>query len=82
MNKKQGRISPNSLFSPYLNKLTSTYSENETHFLLLNPSLDTPGRKRKDLDATKLNWLDVAIKVITLATVTVKLIAVTLHVGL
>ncbi len=23
-------------------------------------SLDTPGRKRKDLDATKLDWLDVA----------------------
>ncbi len=47
-------------------------------------SLDTPGRKRKDLDATKLSRLDVAIKVkvITLATVTVKLIAVTLHVGL
>ena len=44
-------------------------------------SLDTPGRKRKDLDATKLSWLDVAIKVITLATVTVKLIAVVLHVG-
>jgi len=41
-------------------------------------SLDTPGRKRKDLDATKLSWLDVAIKVITLATVTVKLIAVVL----
>ncbi|WP_234462707.1 hypothetical protein, partial [Corynebacterium macginleyi] len=35
--QKQGRISPNSLFNPYLNKLTSTYSENETHFLLLNP---------------------------------------------
>lgn len=45
-------------------------------------SLDTPGRKRKALDATKLSWLDVAIKVITLATVTVKLIAVMLHVGL
>lgn len=45
-------------------------------------SLDAPGRKRKDLDATKLSWLDVAIKVITLATVTVKLIAVMLHVGL
>ncbi|CAQ58233.1 hypothetical protein (plasmid) [Corynebacterium aurimucosum ATCC 700975] len=45
-------------------------------------SLDTPGRKRKDLDATKLSRLDVAIKVITLATVTVKLIAVTLHMGL
>ena len=45
-------------------------------------SLDTPGRKRKDPDATKLNWLDVAIKVIALATVTVKLIAVTLHMGL
>lgn len=45
-------------------------------------SLDTPSRKRKDLDATKLSWLDVAIKVITLATVTVKLIAVVLHVGL
>ena len=38
--------------------------------------------KPKDLDATKLSWLDVAIKVITLATVTVKLIAVVLHVGL
>ena len=45
-------------------------------------SLVTPGRKRKDLDATKLKRLDVAIKVITLATVTVKLIAVMLHVGL
>jgi hypothetical protein len=45
-------------------------------------SLDTPGRKRKGLDATKLRWLDVAIKVITLATVTVKLTAVMLHVGL
>ena len=45
-------------------------------------SLDTPGRKGKDLDTTKLSWLDVAIKVITLATVTVKLIAVMLHVGL
>ena len=44
--------------------------------------LTPPGRKRKDLDATKLSWLDVAIKVITLATVTVKLIAVTLHMGL
>ena len=45
-------------------------------------SLETPGRKRKDLDATKLDWLDVATKVIVLATVTVKLIAVVLHVGL
>ena len=45
-------------------------------------SLDTPGRRRKDPDATKLNWLDVTLKVITLATVTVKLIAVTLHMGL
>ena len=45
-------------------------------------SLDTPGRKGKDLDATKLGWLDVAIKVITLVTVTVKLIAVMLHLGL
>ena len=45
-------------------------------------SLDTPGRKRKDLDATKLDWLDVATKVIVLATVIVKLIAVTLHMGL
>lgn len=35
--QKQGRISPNSLFSPYLNKLTSVYSETETRFLLLNP---------------------------------------------
>ena len=39
-------------------------------------------RGTSDLDATKLSRLDVAIKVITLATVTVKLIAVTLHVGL
>ena len=45
-------------------------------------SLDTPGRKRKDLDATKLSWLDVATKVIVLVTVIVKLIAVVLHVGL
>jgi hypothetical protein len=45
-------------------------------------SLNTPGRKRKDLDATKLNWLDVAIKVITLATVTVKLVNALLHLGL
>ena len=45
-------------------------------------SLDTPGRKRKDLDATKLSWLDVAIKVIVLVTVIVKLIGVMLHVGL
>ena len=30
-------------------------------------SLDTPGRKRKDLDATKLDWLDVATKVIVLS---------------
>ncbi len=45
-------------------------------------SLDTPGRKRKDLDATKLNRLDVAIKVITLATVTVKLVNALLHLGL
>ena len=39
-------------------------------------SLDTPGRKRKDLDATKLDWLDVATKVIVLATATVKLVKV------
>ena len=45
-------------------------------------SLEAPGRKRKDLDATKLDWLDVATKVIVLATVTVKLIAVVLHMGL
>lgn len=45
-------------------------------------SLDAPGRKRKDLDATKLNWLDVAIKVITLVTVIVKLVTAMLHVGL
>lgn len=45
-------------------------------------SLDTPGRKRKDLDATKLDWLDVATKVITLATVIVKLVTAMLHVGL
>lgn len=38
--------------------------------------------QKKGLDATKLSRLDVAIKVITLATVTVKLIAVVLHVGL
>ena len=45
-------------------------------------SLDTPGRKRKDLDATKLKRLDVAIKVITLVTVTVKLVNALLHLGL
>ena len=45
-------------------------------------SLDTPGRKRKDLDATKLDWLDVATKVIVLATVIVKLVTAMLHVGL
>lgn len=44
-------------------------------------SLDTPGRKGKDLDATKRSWLDVAVKVVTLATVTVKFIAVILHMG-
>ena len=45
-------------------------------------SLEAPGRKRKDLDATKLDWLDVATKVIVLATVTVKLVTAMLHVGL
>ena len=45
-------------------------------------SLDTPGRKRKDLDATKLKRLDVAIKVIALVTVTVKLVNALLHLGL
>lgn len=46
-------------------------------------SLETPGHKRKDLDtAKKLGWLDVAIKVITLVTVTVKIFAVMLHLGL
>ena len=45
-------------------------------------SLEAPGRKRKDLDATKLDWLDVATKVIVLVTVIVKLIGVMLHVGL
>ena len=44
-------------------------------------SLDTPGRNGKDLDATKHSWLDVAVKVVTLATVTVKFIAVILHMG-
>ena len=38
--------------------------------------------KRKDLDATKLDWLDVATKVIVLATVIVKLVTAMLHVGL
>ena len=45
-------------------------------------SLDTPGRKRKDLDATKLDCLDVATKVIVLVTVIVKLVTAMLHVGL
>ncbi len=45
-------------------------------------SLDTPGRKRKDLDATKLDWLDVATKVIVLVTVIVKHRGNELHVGL
>ncbi|MGV0414636.1 hypothetical protein ACUY3F_11205 [Corynebacterium marquesiae] len=45
-------------------------------------SLETPGRKRKDLDATKLNWLDVATKVIVLATAIVKLVEAMLHMGL
>ncbi len=57
------------------------------HILSFRPHLslkpETPGHKRKDLDATKkLGWIDVAIKVITLVTVTVKLIAVMLHLGL
>ena len=45
-------------------------------------SLEAPGRKRKDLDATKLSWLDVATKVIVLVTVIVKLVTAMLHVGL
>lgn len=45
-------------------------------------SLETPGRKRKDLDATQHNWLDVATKVIILATATVKLVEAMLHMGL
>lgn len=45
-------------------------------------SLDTPGRKRKDLDATQHSWLDVATKVIVLVTVIVKLVTAMLHVGL
>lgn len=45
-------------------------------------SLETPGRKRKDLDATESNRLDVATKVIILATATVKLVTAMLHMGL
>ncbi|HCG3146331.1 MULTISPECIES: hypothetical protein [Corynebacterium] len=45
-------------------------------------SLEAPGRKRKDLDATKLDWLDVATKVIVLVTVIVKLVTAMLHMGL
>lgn len=45
-------------------------------------SLETPGRKEKDLDATKLDWLDVATKVIVLVTATVKLVTAMLHMGL
>ncbi len=45
-------------------------------------SFETPCRKRKDLYATKLDWLDVATKVIVLVTVIVKLVTAMLHVGL
>ena len=45
-------------------------------------SLEAPGRKRKDLDATKLDWLDVATKFIVLVTVIVKLVTAMLHMGL
>ena len=82
LNTERADISIKTLYPPDLPSLSSKSAVTQTHFLLLTPSLDTPGRKRKDLDATKLSRLDVAIKVITLATVTVKLIAVTLHVGL
>ena len=59
-----------------------TPTRRQTPLLAYRPSLDTPGRKRKDLDATKLDWLDVATKVIVLVTVIVKLVTAMLHVGL
>lgn len=37
------------------------------------PHSPAPGRKEKDLDATKSSKLDVAIKVVVLATAAVKL---------
>ena len=45
-------------------------------------SLDTPGHKEKDPDAISGKKLELAIKVVALMTALVKLIAVTLHVGL
>ena len=45
-------------------------------------SLNTPGHKEKDPDATSGEKLELAIKVVALMTALVKLIAVTLHVGL
>ena len=45
-------------------------------------SSDTPGHKEKDPDATSGKKLELAIKVVALMTALVKLIAVTLHVGL
>ena len=45
-------------------------------------SLEAPGRKRKDLDATKLDWLDVATNVIVLVTVIVTHVTAMLHMGL
>ena len=44
--------------------------------------MDTPGHKEKDPDATSGKKLELAIKVVALMTALVKLIAVTLHVGL
>ncbi|HCG2913832.1 hypothetical protein ACL1HS_13075 [Corynebacterium striatum] len=45
-------------------------------------SLDTPGHKEKDPDATSGKKLELAIKVVALMTALVELIAVMLHVGL
>ena len=45
-------------------------------------SLDTLSHKGKDPDATSGKKLELAIKVVALMTALVKLIAVTLHVGL
>lgn len=45
-------------------------------------SLDTPGHKEKDPDATSGKKLQLAIKVVALMTALVELIGVMLHVGL
>lgn len=45
-------------------------------------SLDTPGHKEKDPDATSEKKLELAIKVVALMTTLVELIGVMLHMGL